>query len=134
MSLNEIINIRELQLHGVINGLMRELGKSQDQSAELKLKLDSVIDRAEAAERELGDRDESLYKLALKLISCEAQLLAMSHVLSNDMQLLELTQKSDVQEQEIQRLKFLLNSKERELKVLRTFGDSQIQRLKRLGT
>jgi hypothetical protein len=134
MSLNEVTNIRELQLHGIINGLTKDLENTRNQNAEFKLRQDGIVDRAEMAERELRDRDESIYELTLKLISCEAQLLTLSQRQSNDMQLLELTEKYDLQSQQIQKLKFLLNSRERELKVLRTCGDTQIQKFKLLGT
>lgn len=103
MILNEVANLRELQLHGVINGLTRDLDAVKEKYAECKLKMDSIIERAECAERELLDREESIYKLTLKLISCEARLMARSQE-SADMQVLTLTERVEDQKKEIEML------------------------------
>lgn len=107
MDLNQVDSLKELQLHGIINGLNRELEFIKEQNSKIKLKMDSIVERAELAERELSDRDESIYKLMSKLIACEAKLLTIEHEKNQNLQFLALTE-------EVQALTLSLQKKEME--------------------
>lgn len=107
-SLNEVENLRELELHKIIRERESKIAYLEEEVAKYKLGNDKQVLLVERLEMELLDRDECIYNLNKQCFSYRQEIKEQQKT-TNDFAIYTMKETIDLQQKEIEKLKSKLS-------------------------
>lgn len=107
-ALNEVENLRELELHKIIREKEARIAYLEDEVARYKLGHDKSVLHVERLEMELLDRDECIYNLNKQSFSYRQKLKEFEQT-TTDFAIYTMKETIDLQQKEIEKLKSKLS-------------------------